>query len=366
MFEGTYNDGKSAARRDVRVSVTMNRLLIVDEGGAVGGATGGATVDEWPIEGLRLAGEIYRGDQPVRISHTARGEALLTFKGQEILAALPGLSGTSGRWSWRRRIATWAGILVAIVGIMIAALAAALPWAVDRLSEYIPPKVERTFGAGVMAALGTQYATCRSPEGDEALAFLVGRLAAGREFKNPIRIRVFRSKISNAFTAPGGYIGIFDGLFRNTRTPEEFAGVLAHEMGHARLRHPEKSLLRQGGLAILFAAITGDPSALAASGGEFAKKLLHLSFTREAELESDGEAVDMLNRAGMGSKGLSRFLKRLEKNAPDLAKGGYFSTHPGASKRIAAMRNNPRPGRPPMSAVEWTAVRRMCANTGSW
>ena len=358
MFEGTYNDGKSAVRRDVRVSVTVSRLLIAEEEGAA--------VDQWPIEGLRLADEIYRSDQPVRISHTARGEALLTFKGQEILAALPGLSSSSGRWSWRRRIATWAGALVAILGILIAALAAALPWAVDRLSEFAPPKIERALGAGVMTALGAQYATCRSPEGDEALAFLVGRLAAGRDFRNPIKIRVFRSEIPNAFTAPGGHIGIFEGLFRHARTPEEFAGVLAHEMGHARLRHPEKSLLRQAGLTLLFAAITGDPSALAASGGEFAKKLLHLSFTREAELESDREAVEMLNGAGMGSGGLARFLDRLQKDAPNLAEGGYFSTHPAAGERIAAMQKTTRPGRSAMSEAEWNAIRRICTNTGSW
>jgi predicted Zn-dependent protease len=358
LFEGTYNDGKSAARRDVRVSVMMSRLLIMENGGAA--------VDEWPIKGLRLIGEIYRSDQPVRISHAARGEALLTFKGQEILAALPSLSGRGGRWSWRRRIATWAGILVAILGIMFAALAAALPWAVDRLSNFVPPKVERALGAGVMTALGAQYATCRSPAGEEALAFLVGRLAAGRDLRNPIKIRVFRSKIPNAFTAPGGYIGVFEGLFRHARTPEDFAGVLAHEMGHAQLRHPEKSLLRQAGLALLFAALTGDPSALAASGGEFAKKMLHLSFTREAELESDREAVKMLNHAGMDSGGLAHFLERLQKSAPGLAEGGYFSTHPATGERIAAMQKTTRPGRPPMSEKEWNAIRRMCANTGSW
>ena len=60
MYEGSYTDGASAVRHRVRVTVTMNRLYIADETGR--------TLDEWSFSGLRLAEDIYRSDQPVRLS----------------------------------------------------------------------------------------------------------------------------------------------------------------------------------------------------------------------------------------------------------------------------------------------------------
>ncbi len=351
----------------------MGRLVIIGEDGE--------TVDEWPLEGLRLADEIRSAAQPVRLAHRDRGEARLTFESQEILRALGEVPGARRKWSWGKRIAVYAGIAAAALGILVGAAIAVLPRAADRLSLLVPAGLEDAAGARIMAAIAAQYPECRSHRGEAAIASLArrlasantaaGRLAAGRTFRNPIRVRLFRSKIPNAFTAPGGHIGIFAGIFRFARTPSELAGVLAHEMGHAALRHPAKSILRQAGLGLIFAVITGDAAELAAWAGKFTRNLLNLSFTREAELEADCAAIAMLAGAGIRQDGLSRFLERISRRAPGMAEGGYFSTHPAARDRVAAMSALTRPGGPSrggpaMTQAEWESIRGICANTGNW
>ncbi len=375
----------------------MGRLIIINAGetsGAGGEALRGgnkkaATLDEWPLDEIHLADEIHGEDQPVRLARRARGkarlgEARLTFDSQDILQALGDVSDARRKWPWGKRIAVYAGAAAAALAIIVGAAALILPWAADRLSLLVPAGLEDAAGAGIMTAFAARYPECRNPRGEAALASLVRRLtaghpasssttagntASGRTFRNPVRVRVFRSKIPNAFTAPGGHIGILDGLFRFARTPGELAGVLAHEMGHAALRHPSKSILRQAGLGLIFAVITGDAAELASRAGKFTQNLLNLSFTREAEFEADREAVAMLAGAGIRPDGLARFLKRIERHAPGGAKGGYFSTHPAARDRVAAMSGQNKSGGAnhlAMTQAEWESIRGICANTGSW
>jgi predicted Zn-dependent protease len=49
----------------------------------------------------------------------------------------------------------------------------------------------------------------------------------------------------NAVAVPGGWIVVNQGLLRRTRSPEEQAGVLAHEMQHILQRHTTNGILRQ-------------------------------------------------------------------------------------------------------------------------
>ncbi len=41
----------------------------------------------------------------------------------------------------------------------------------------------------------------------------------------------------NAFALPGGFIGVHTGLIEATRSEDELAGVLAHEIAHVTQRH---------------------------------------------------------------------------------------------------------------------------------
>ena len=67
----------------------------------------------------------------------------------------------------------------------------------------------------------------------------------------------------NAFSLPGGYVFVFDGLVKYSESDDELAGVLAHEICHAKFRHvatldKEASKLQAISLpAILIAIFSG-------------------------------------------------------------------------------------------------------------
>ena len=62
---------------------------------------------------------------------------------------------------------------------------------------------------------------------------MIARITPKGGFVEPVRVRVTKSKQINAITLPGGEVLVFDGLIQASQSPEELAGVIAHEFGHA-------------------------------------------------------------------------------------------------------------------------------------
>ncbi|MDX7324874.1 M48 family metalloprotease, partial [Providencia rettgeri] len=65
-----------------------------------------------------------------------------------------------------------------------------------------------------------------------------------------LEVDVVKLPMVNAVTLPGGRIVVFDGLIRAAKSPDEVAGVVAHEIGHVRHRDVMEGLLRQFGLSV--------------------------------------------------------------------------------------------------------------------
>ena len=112
--------------------------------------------------------------------------------------------------------------------------------------------------------------------------------------------------------APGGQIILTRGLVQTAGSPDEVAGVLAHELGHALELHPETGIVRAMGLAaatqLIFAGSAGTVS-------NVGMVLTQLRYTRIAEREADAHAVRMLKGAGISAKGFGDFFERLEGKA---------------------------------------------------
>ena len=66
------------------------------------------------------------------------------------------------------------------------------------------------------------------------------------------KIKILDNPQVNAFAIPGGRIYIYKGLISFCDTPEQFAAVLAHEMGHVEKRHVVSKLIKEFSLTILF------------------------------------------------------------------------------------------------------------------
>lgn len=356
-YPGTFNDGLTAARRDVAVTLDAGGLRIAEPEGP--------EVAVWPYEELRLVEEVLSG-RPLRLKRGVAGAARLSVADHRLLAELgpraPGLRARD-----RARIGGLGLAAAGLAGIALLAgvLWVALPWAARMAAAAIPVSWEEALGdqardqlVEVFSMLGDKAPRfCEDAGGGAALERLVARLAAVSETPYRFRVEVLDIDVPNAFALPGGRIVLFQGLIESAEAPEEVAGVLAHEMGHVTHRHATQIMLQTLGVSALFDLMLGDAGVMGGVG----ETLLRLSYTREAEAEADTAALDLLSGAGIRSDGLSRFFQRMSEDQGDMS--GPFqilSTHPSSEARARLFAEAGGAGGPGMSADDWRALRGFC------
>jgi predicted Zn-dependent protease len=188
----------------------------------------------------------------------------------------------------------------------------------------------------------------------------------------PFTVRVHRSPVVNAFALPGGHIVVFQGLVTAAQSPEEVAGVLAHEMAHQIQRHPMRGLIHAMGLRMVSGTVLGGFSAAAASGAHLGEVLFTLSYSRETETEADRIGVEILNKADIRGDGLIDFFTRYQENdetksthhgAKDSVEDrlmSFLSTHPPGKARIASIRALVQGKGDALTAKQWKALRAIC------
>ena len=183
--------------------------------------------------------------------------------------------------------------------------------------------------------------------------------AAGSPFQ--VTVRVIPRKTVNAFAAPGGQVVLFSGLIEKAESPEEVAGVMAHEIAHATERHPMQSMLRAAGVFLLAALLVGDTSTLGAFASEGAKVLLVLSYSRDTEREADRIGMELLNRAGIRGDGLVHFFARLQEEAKGKDRlPVLFASHPMHAERVERLKLLATGTQAALSPKQWRALRGIC------
>lgn len=150
-----------------------------------------------------------------------------------------------------------------------------------------------------------------------------------------IKIYVMESDQVNAFALPGNNILVLSGLLDFCESPEELAGVLAHELGHIKERHVLKSLTQQIGLAVLTHLIFNKNTDLI---NELTRKIIGTGFSRDYEEKADEYAGKKLIEAKLNPKHLADFLLRMQLKfgGPD-SDIGFLSTHPSNDDRIKSI-----------------------------
>lgn len=144
----------------------------------------------------------------------------------------------------------------------------------------------------------------------------------------------------NAFAVPGGYIYVNRGLVERAQTMSQLAGVLGHEIGHVVRRHSVEQMEKAQGanigvtLACVLTSVCNNQAAAAAinvGGG-----LVFAKFSRDAERESDEEAVKNVVRAGIDPRGIPEMFRILldERQRSPSSVSSWFSTHPLEEERI--------------------------------
>ena len=359
-YRGGYNDGKTAAKRDVSVTLDLNGLKITDADGRV--------VDHWPYETLRRLDEAFP-DRPLRLACATGDGARLALPDHHILDDLlrraPQLQAhRRGRGA---AVARWAVLTVMAVLVLAAVLWIALPRGAALATRLVPVSWEVALGDKMMEQVVEIFATmedqeprfCAAQPGRAALDGLVARLAAASAAPYDLRVAVLDLEIANAFALPGGQMVIFRGLIEMAQSPEEVAGVLAHEIGHVTRRHSTQMILRSLGVTFFFGIMLGDlgSGAIAAAG----ETLVTLSYSREAEAEADASAVALLGAADIAAGGLATFFARLQEAEAKLPKAlVLLSSHPRSENRARAVAAAAGQGGPALSPENWTALQGIC------
>jgi predicted Zn-dependent protease len=355
-FKGSFSDGQTAARRDVDVSVGGEFLTIKFESGVR---------EKWQLSAVDVVEEAYPS-QPVRLTYERASEARLTIDDAAFLEALAQIAPHIARRASKRR-GLWRGTAIGLacaittVGLVVFVV----PWLSTFSAAFVPQEWESEIGDRVVEQLamisgagGAIY--CEDVDGTAALRRMTDRMSEHLDIPYPLRIRVVASPMVNAFAAPGGNIAVMAGLIKKAETPDEVAGVLAHEIGHVLERHPTEGMIKQFGLGVILEAISGGVLGSDTMSG-VAGTLIALSYNRESETEADRAAVRILNDAGISRRGLVRFFERLrQQESKGVKVPAFLSSHPLSEEREANLRAGADAGDAAMSEEDWRAFKRIC------
>ncbi|MFA0811283.1 M48 family metalloprotease [Microbulbifer epialgicus] len=166
------------------------------------------------------------------------------------------------------------------------------------------------------------------------------------EDKN-IDVVVVSNETMNAFAVPGGIMGVHTGLFLFAKSEDQFASVVAHELGHLSQRHYARSLEAQrnstiptlAGMlgALVLAATAGGEAGIAAMTATQAAALdSQLRFSRKNEQEADRVGIETLAKSGRDPDAAGEMFEQMLKATRYYRRPPEFLlTHPVTEKRIA-------------------------------
>jgi Zn-dependent protease with chaperone function len=287
----------------------------------------------------------------------------------QVRAMLPDLQ-TKQRMEFGKQVRIGV-IATAALATVILAYLYGVPLLAARLVNFVPPQWEEQMGdtvADQMEASLTEsgdFAICDADPNsvpNRAIArFGAAALGTGSPFT--LDIKVVRTDIANAFALPGGRVYFFSALLDLAESPDEFAGVLSHEIGHVVHRHAMEGLISSAGTGALVGFILGDMTGISIAAG-LGSTLIDTHFSREAESQADAYAAEVAGRMDFQPAALADLLNRIAED-DDLSKAlALFSTHPLTEDRRLHMQalthENPAGLQSPFTPAEWTAIKNMC------
>ncbi len=353
-----YLDGQTATRHGITVTVTAQALHLIFDSGEI---------RQWPYRQICQTQGTFQ-DEPVRFEKSA--EAII-FASPAILTAIhksapaaalhfhnPSMQNTR----LYRTLGATLGVLLMVAGLYC--------WGIPSMAAvatpYVPAGWEDQLGRQVINHLAPEARQCHDSDRLRKLDHILETLAATRR-ESPYHIRLFvvDDPAVNAFATPGGGVVLFRGLLEKTDSPEQLAGILAHELQHIYQRHTTRAILEQTASTWLVTAMSGDLSGGVAWGLEGARIMGTLHYSRAHETEADAAGLHMLQAAGIDPAAMVIFYGILQ-DAAQVHEGpaDFLSTHPNMQERLDNLMS--LTGQPPVNAVtllpgeDWHNIRTLC------
>jgi predicted Zn-dependent protease len=365
QWPAAYLDGQTAIRHPATVRVMGSGLEVTTSGG---------WTRLWPYREIRRTQGLYEGEE-VRLERGGDEAEVILIADRRFLESLQEVAPQLGpRFHDPSRPQRWVRVTVlaavAVVGLTGALYLWGIPVLAAALAPRIPVAWEAQLGRSMLPHLAPADQVCSDARRQVAIDAITARLIATVP-RSPytFRVIVVNRPDVNAMAAPGGQIVLFRGLVEHTRTPEELAGVLAHEIQHVLLHHSTRALIQHASTGLLIAALTGDMTGPLAYGLQSARVLGQLQYSRRAEAEADSEGMKMLLAARIDPRGMTDFLSGLltTERAPRTVLK-YLSTHPATSDRVEQLRRMAAGARnPPLPLLpdsDWRDLQAICSAGG--
>jgi predicted Zn-dependent protease len=330
-----FPPGPPSAGRPARVRLSGGYLRVDTEAGREDVAThllsfknGGFDGRQWFLE---WPAENGRGSLGLADAETVR--ALLADAPVEVTRRFEASLAGQARLERRSRIglallAVLCLLPVALLGLAWFKADAIAAWMADRVS------LEHEQVLGDLAFSQIRPGLKPRPEGPApALVRDLGaRLTAGSRYH--YQWLVADSPEVNAFALPGGHVVVYTGLLKAADSPEEVAGVLAHEVQHVERRHALRNLIHALGWHAVFALFLGDASG--SVWADAADRLINLGYSRDLEREADMGGLRLLRQAGIAPDGMPSFFEKLaQREGPGIP---LLASHPTTTERLASLR----------------------------
>ncbi len=346
-----YYDGKTNAKRSVVIylgtalNITEERRLTAS----------------WSLTEVRRHDS---GDGIMRLSLStnplSRLEIIDGEMQQRVVAICPRLYGEGSIGAVSNvRIVGWS---LAAVASILALIFYGIPYLASSLTPLVPHSIEKRLGDAVNSQTRAMFGgkDCTNSDGVAALKKMVSALQSKAHLLDTLNPVVLSSDIPNAFALPGGNVFLLKGLLDKAESPDEVAGVLAHELGHVAHRDGLRVLIENGGTSffagLLFGDITGASVVLT-----LGRTLVYARYSRAAETAADAYATHIMGELGRSPKPMGDLLMRItgsEKENP-LA---IFASHPITADRVSAFEQAKlaTTGDEILSAQEWRALKDIC------
>lgn len=374
---GTWNDGKTAVSHPVALfhHPHHGELRIC----AAGSVNALRPLAVWRTGNVRVlsGGLPGKADEPLRLAVEPDAGQRLTVEGARpgaVLAAWMRGPQAERRARLRRRwLLGTAAVWAVCLGLYFSS-----PLLFSLAAGVIPQRWEQRMGESARDSLvdmllvlpGVRSVNERAGR-DPALQGLLARLENGAPAKGYVfDLMMLDADFVNAFALPGGFMLVSTGLVAACESPDELAGVLAHEMAHVTGRHGTGRLMREQAWSFFVRLMSGGDSLTAKLLGT----VVTSSFDRDDERDADARGVARLVGAGISPMGLADFFARLEKEEKkERAIRGrgftsYIASHPPPAERRDTIRRNMESAAgqgapavsPAMTAEEWRKFRTVC------
>lgn len=355
-----YGDSASAGTREVVVSFGERTLVVV--------GMDDLPIAHWPLATLDVQ---HQGDGSVEIAPFDGGTERLLLDDPEMIEAIDVVAPRpppppvevpppKRRWAWMTIFAFAAAVVYFLV----------VPVVSGRVIDLIPVERENAIGL----ALQTQFMegletggtrACEEPESHAVLEALVDRVSAAPGAMPEIALIVLDHPSVFALSLPGNHLILFRGMITAADTPEELAGLIAHEVHHLRNRDPMQKILDAASIQETIHHIGGD--ILGEPVPETALTvLLNQPYPAERETASDAHAEAELGEAEVPVARYGAFLGRIARPASAPPPGpDYTAAHPDLTGRAAqfAQLATTDPGEftPVLSDRDWLVLQNICS-----